>query len=54
MADAKKNQIIVVEPVTKTVNDLLEAITAKDQAEISPFQSPDEAIQCARQFVPCS
>lgn len=51
--EKKKNQIIVIEPVTKTVNELLEAILEKDQAEVSPFQNSDEAVQFARQVVPC-
>jgi DNA-binding response OmpR family regulator len=42
-----------MEPITKTVNDLLEAITEKDQADVSPFQNADEAVQNTRQFVPC-
>lgn len=53
MAEQPKNQIIVIEPVTKTVNELLEMITDRGQAEIQPFLSADEAIQCTRQFVPC-
>jgi hypothetical protein len=53
MAEKQRNQIVVVEPITKTVNDLLEAIRDKDLAEISPFPNADEAVQYARQFVPC-
>ncbi|MGZ6467606.1 MAG: hypothetical protein ACXWQJ_09955 [Bdellovibrionota bacterium] len=53
MAEKQKNQIIVIEPITKTVNDLLEAILAKDLAIVSPFKNAEEAIQCARQFEPC-
>jgi DNA-binding response OmpR family regulator len=53
MSQAEKNKIIVLEPVTKTVEELLNVITQKDQAEIQRVSSQDEALQISRQFQPC-
>ena len=54
MADKDKNQFIVLDPVTDTTGELLRMMKEKDQAEIQRFQNPDEAIQIARQIVPCA
>lgn len=53
MADAEKPQIIVLEPCTKTVEDLLKIIEEKSQAELIRVGNADEAQQLARHHQPC-
>jgi hypothetical protein len=53
MADKVKNQIVVIEPVTDTVSELLRMIKDRDQAEIVRFANADEGIAHARKNSPC-
>ncbi len=54
MADkGKKNQIIVLEPSTASVKELLGLVREKDMAEVNSIETPEEAIQCLSQSLPC-
>lgn len=53
MAQELKNKIVVLEPCTKTVEDLLKTITDRKLAELVRVSIPEEAIQLVRQFQPC-
>lgn len=49
----EKNKLIVLEPCTKNVEDLLALVLQKDQAEIVRTQSAEEATQLVIQLQPC-
>jgi hypothetical protein len=53
MTTNEKPQIIVLEPVTKTVEDLLKAIEEQNQANVIRLKDADEAEQLARHHEPC-
>lgn len=53
MSEKAKNQIVVLEPVTDTVSELLRMINERNQAEVVRLTNADEAIQYARQNAPC-
>jgi hypothetical protein len=53
MAQELKNKIVVLEPCTKTVEDLLKTITDRKQAELIRVSIPEEAVQLVRQYQPC-
>lgn len=50
---AEKNIIVVLEPVTKTVSDLLKVIEEKELATVERVATQEEAVQSARQYQPC-
>jgi len=49
----EKSKIIVLEPVTKTVGELLKILEQKEIVEIDRVSSPGEVTQLALQFQPC-
>jgi hypothetical protein len=53
MAQEMKNKIVVLEPCTKTVEELLKTIRDRKQAELIRVSIPEEAVQLVRQFQPC-
>lgn len=53
MAEKELPRIIVLQPVTKTVEDLLSSISQKKQADIDYIGSAEEAVQLVQQFAPC-
>lgn len=50
---AVKNHIIVLEPCSETLQDLLEQVSKKGQVEITTVASAEEAIETAAAFAPC-
>ncbi len=53
MADKVKNQIIVLEPSTPSVTELLKLVNEKGLADVLTCSSPEEAIQCLSGALPC-
>lgn len=53
MADKVKNQIVVIEPSTPSVTELLKLVREKDLAEVITCATPDEAIQNISGALPC-
>ncbi|RYZ94892.1 MAG: hypothetical protein EOP11_25740, partial [Proteobacteria bacterium] len=53
MAAAEKIKIVLLEPCTKAVEDLLKVIVQKGQAEVERVSSSAEVIQLTAQYQPC-
>ena len=53
MAEQEKTKVIVLEPVTKLVEELLKVIVQKGQAEVERVSSSAEVAQLAAQYQPC-
>lgn len=53
MAELEKTKIVVLEPTTKAVEDLLKAILQKGQAEVERVSSIAEVAQLIGQYQPC-
>jgi hypothetical protein len=53
MSEQNKNIVIVLEPLSKAVEDLVAAIEQKGQAEVMRVASPEEVAQLAPQYQPC-
>jgi hypothetical protein len=53
MAEKKKNTVVLVNPATQAVQDLVKQLEDGQLAEIMPVESADEGTQIAMQFQPC-
>lgn len=53
MAEKVRNQIVVLEPCTQSVTDLLVMVKEKDYADIVMVKTPEETIQAVAGALPC-
>ncbi len=53
MAEKELNKIVVLEPCTPAVEELLKKVEGANQAELIRLTNPEEAIQSVRQYQPC-
>jgi hypothetical protein len=53
MAEKELNRIVVLDPCTPAVDELLKKVEAANQAEVVRLSSPEEAVQFVRQYQPC-
>ncbi len=53
MAEKELNKIVVLDPCTPGVDELLKKVEAAKQAEVVRLASPEEAIQFVKQYQPC-
>lgn len=53
MAKKELNKIVVLEPCTPAVEELLKKVEGANQAELIRLTNPEEAIQSVRQYQPC-
>lgn len=53
MSEKVKTQIVLLEPCSGAVQDLLSQVVQKGQAEPVVVKSPEEAVQTLMQFLPC-
>lgn len=53
MAEKELHKIVVLEPCTPAVEELLKKVEGAKQAELIRITNPEEAIQSVRQYQPC-